>query len=251
MIVEHDQASRGPVGRDVEPHHVFAVARRATRARVARQRLLALLVGAVGAVIAWAGALVVGGDPARVAVAASEPASPEDRLRVAIADGDRERVTMLVAAGALEALDAAHPGQAARLAMQRCDVELFRSLTSAGAQRVVDRRIGEDVALTSAIRHCGADEVRDVWADTPSRLAGIRVMTYAAAEGTVEALRALAELGLPLQSAEDPRGSALEAALVAGRTDQMALLIRLGADTRWALGSGMPIGPLLPSRLMP
>ncbi|WP_062521809.1 hypothetical protein [Demequina silvatica] len=176
------------------------------------------------------------------------PEPPEQRLAAAIIAGDHEAVAALIGDGALTALEAGRPTEAVRLAIDGCDVDMFRRLTDAGARRSADAgRAAQDVALTTAIRRCPPPVVREVWRDTRTATPPLHLMVFAAVEGGPGAVRTLAHLGLPVESPIDEPGgvSPLEAAILAGRADVARSLIALGADPERRTADGTRLSHLL------
>ncbi|MDN4476366.1 hypothetical protein QQX09_10915 [Demequina sp. SYSU T00192] len=205
-----------------------------------RRRRVLRVVLAVGIVA------LVGAGAARTLDGPTVPLA--DQLVDAIVAGDARLVDSLVADGALTDLDLDRPTEAVRLAIVACDLDMFHVLTGAGALRMSDDgRVGEDAALSAAIRSCGAEVIRDVWGSTRTAIPEKHVMVYAAIEGTPRAVRALAQLGVPVNY--DEGTSPLEAAIHAGRADTARELVALGASTRLRTEDGVRLGELL--RRMP
>ena len=139
-------------------------------------------------------------------------------------------VRLLVERGAdLEAYDEAADRRPYGLAIRRGRPDLAELLASLGAQR----RVGPVDELLGACMAGDAEQARQLAANRPEAVALIRgayagALAEAAAEGRVEAVRLLLELGVPPDARAESGLTPLEAAK--GDPEVLALLLAHGAD---------------------
>ncbi len=139
-------------------------------------------------------------------------------------------VRLLVERGAdLEAYDEAADRRPYGLAIRRGRPDLAELLASLGAQR----RVGPVDELLGACMAGDAEQARQLAANRPEAVALIRgayagALAEAAAEGRVEAMRLLLELGVPADARAESGLTPLEAAK--GDPEVLALLLAHGAD---------------------
>ena len=166
-------------------------------------------------------------------------------------------VRLLVERGAdLEAYDEAADRRPYGLAIRRGRPDLAELLASLGAQR----RVGPVDELLGACMAGDAEQARQLAANRPEAVALIRgayagALAEAAAEGRVEAVRLLLELGVPPDARAESGLTPLEAAK--GDPEVLALLLAHGADpakpgtppagapAQWFISSASALGPRL------